>query len=331
MKKNIYMISFLTLFLILCSISVFAADNNIKLTAYWMMSKDTSQYQSLEKFAKNVEDRTDGKVEISLYANGVMGNDLESMEAMRMGSIDIRLAGNGIYANYCKPISLMVLPFLFEGKDHLLKFVNSSLWDDLTKGLIDSNIKPLANWHGGFRGLNTKTPVKSVEDVKDLKIRLPAISPWVKVWKEFGALPVAMAYSELYVSLKTGVIDAQDNPPVMTKSGKFYEVAKYYTPIQYAWLGPILSMNLDKWNSLPGDIKEIFKEEAHNIGNESFENGINMNNERLKLMEENDGLEVIWNFDRESFVKRANNVYTKFEEESWYDQEMVKKIKALAK
>lgn len=210
-----------------------AADQPIEIVFYWMMGKDTLQFKGLQKFMDGVEQRTSGKVKFKVFCCGSMGGDLESIEAMRMGSIDMRCAGVGVWGRYHRPIDMIVMPYLLRDYEHAYKFVSSPYWYEITKGLEKSNIKPITNFNAGFRDIsNNKRPVQSVEDVKGLKIRVSEISAWVTAWKAFGASPVAMKMPELYMALKTGVIDAQENGPNNTKDQKYYEVQKYFSYIK---------------------------------------------------------------------------------------------------
>ncbi|MBW1700147.1 MAG: TRAP transporter substrate-binding protein [Deltaproteobacteria bacterium] len=333
-KRRIYWVSIVIVTVLLASFSVAPAeqakDKPIELIFYWMLGKETLQYKGFQIMMKGIEERTKGRVKFKFFCCGSMGSDLESMEAMRMGSIDMRCMGVGTYARYHRPIDMIVMPFVFRDYDHVYKFVTSPLWYEITRGLEKSNIKPITNFNAGFRDIaNNKRPVNSVSDVAGFKIRVPMISSWVTTWKAFGASPVAMKYTELYMALKTGVIDAQENGPNNFKDAKLYEVQKYFSYIKYAWLGPLLSMNMDKWNSLPKDIQQIIMEEAQKGAKWTFEMGEKMNDDALRWMEKEKGLIVNWNPDRESFRKASEKAYEGFRKKSWYDQAIIDQIRAI--
>jgi tripartite ATP-independent transporter DctP family solute receptor len=323
---------FLALFLIglVLSGTVAAEDKPITLTLYWMQGKEMLQFKGLQMMMDGIEKRTNGRVKFKAFCCGSMGADLESIEAMRMGSIDLRCAGIGIWARYHRPIDQFVLPFLFRDYDHAYKVMTSPLFDDITRGLEKSNIKPITNFNAGFRDIsNNKLQVNTVEDVNGLKIRVPKISSWVTTWKIFGAAPVAMKFTELYMALKTGVLDAQENGPNNFKDAKMYEVQKFFSYINYAWLGPLLGMNLDRWNSLPKDIQQIFIEEAQKGAKWTFEMGKKANDDALRWMEKEKSMTVNWNPDRDSFRKKAEEAYEQFKKEDWYDQAVIDRIRAM--
>lgn len=334
MKKGRYLVSILLVSCLLIGLSLTtsakAANEPMQLIFYWMMGKDTLQFKGLELFMKGVEERTNGKVKFKVFCCGSMGADLESIEAMRMGSIDMRCAGVGLWARYHRPIDMIVMPYLLRDYDHAYKFVTSPYWYEITKGLEKSNIKPITNFNAGFRDIsNNKKPVNTIEDVKGFKIRVPKISSWIATWKAFGASPVAMPMPELYLALKTGVVDAQENGPNNSKDQKYYEVQKYFSYIKYAWLGPLFGMNLEKWNSLPKEVQDIIMEEAKKGAKWTFDEGKKVNDDALKWMEKEKGLNVNWSPDIESFKKVTNKVYEEFKKEPWYNAELVEKIRAL--
>ena len=307
------------------------AEEPITLVLYWIMGKDTLQYRGLTIFMDGVEKRTNGRVKFKRYCCGSLGKAVETIEAMRAGSIDFRCSGIGWWARYHKPIDMIQLPFLFRDYSHVYKFAISPLYERLAKGLENHNMKPVMQFNAGFKDVsNSKRPIHSADDVpKGLKIRVPPMPMNLAAWKAFGASPVALKPKELYMALKTGVVDAQDNGPNNTKDMKLYETQKYFSYIKYAWMGPLLVMNLQRWNSLPPNIQKIIKEEAAKGAKYTFEQGQQANDDALRWMEREKGLVVDWNPDRESFKKRAEKVYRDCKGEPWFDAELVEKIKAL--
>jgi len=312
-------------------VSTAKAEEPITLVLYWLMGKETLQYRGLTIFMDSVETRSNGRVKFKRYCCGTLGKEIETLETLRAGSIDFKCSGIGWWARYHKPIDMIQLPYLFRDYDHVYKSAISPLYEQLTKGLEKYDMKPIMQFNAGFKDLsNSKRPIHSVDDVpKGLKIRVPPMPMNIAAWKAFGASPVALKPVELYMALKTRVVDAQENGPNNTKDMKLYECQKYFSYIKYAWMGPLLVMNLKKWNSLPPDIQTIIKEEAAKGAKWTFEQGKKANDDALRWMEKEKGLIVDWNPDRESFRKKAEKVYTDCEKEPWYDAELVKKIKAL--
>lgn len=331
-KKLIFII---ILVIFLCSFLnyfTFAAESEepIKISAYWVASKDRLVFKALEKFGNAVEERTGGRVKFTYYCCNTLGADLEAFETLRMGSLDMHLIAVGKITGYHEPLLMIMMPFIFKDDKHVLRVVKSPIWDKLTKGLEEKNIKLLGLFHAGFRAINTTdTPIHSVKDVKGLKIRVPPINSWLTTWKVFGALPVAMASEELYMSLMTGVVDAQENGPMNTKDMKLHEVTKYFSNVPYAWLGPALTINYQKWQSIPIDIQNIMIEEVEKSAKYTFDEGQRLNDEALVWMEEEAGIIVDHNPDIESFRKKAEEAYKIFEKEEWYDPEIVQAIRDL--
>ncbi|UCG64745.1 MAG: TRAP transporter substrate-binding protein [Deltaproteobacteria bacterium] len=317
--------------LIGASLSVAAAAGKpIELSLYWALGNKTLQYKGMTKFMDAAEKRTNGRVKFKRFCCGTMGADLESLEQMRIGALDIRTAGLGVYAPYHAPINMTALPYVFKDYDHLWKFVESPLWYELVKGLEKSNMKPITNFNAGFRDVfNSKRPVHRVEDLKGLKLKVPRIPSFITLWKTLGAIPHVMKVTEQYMAMKTGVVDGAEMSMINAKNNKMYEVTKYYTVLQICWLGPLMTMNLDRWNGLPGDIQKIITEEAKKGAKWTFVEGERQNREALRWMEKEKGLIVDWNPDTASFQAKVEEAYKVYAKEKWFDSEMIRKIRAI--
>lgn len=306
------------------------ANEPIPVSIYSILSRSSVLTQAAFRFAELVEERSGGRVKFDVYHSGELGGDVETIEDMRMGTIDMRVAGAGLHSHFYPKVQLLELPYLFDGNAHLQAVLYGPIGREILDGFEPHGVKGLAFWDIGFRNIsNSKRPVNSVEDVRGLKIRVPEIDSYVKVWEAFGASPVAMAWPDVYLALQTGVLDAQDNAPEHTYTNRTYEVQKYYSVINYTWMGAVLTMNLRKWESLPADIQQIFLETAEEVGRWTFAELEKANEDALAAMEEA-GLEVNRNPDLSGFREIASQVYSEFEKEPWYDADLIARIRAAA-
>jgi TRAP-type transport system periplasmic protein len=304
------------------------ADEPIELSAYGILSLDSVLNQGLVRFAETVEERTDGGVVFDIYHSGELGGDVETIEDMRRGAIDMRLAGAGLHSHFYPEIQMLELPYLFRDPEHLREVVLGPIGRELLDGFEDHGVKALGFLDVGFRNVsNSVRPVHSVEDVQGLRIRVPEIDSYVKTWEAFGASPTAMAWPDVYMALQTGVIDAQDNAPEHTWSNRTYEVQDHYSVINYTWMGGVLTMNLDRWNELPEDVQEIMLEAAREAGEWTFDELSQANVDALDRMEEA-GLEVIRDPDLSGFMAAAEKVYEELAAEPWYDAELIERIRS---
>jgi tripartite ATP-independent transporter DctP family solute receptor len=293
------------------------------------MGKKALQWSTLVKFMDDVEKASNGRVKFKRYCCKAMGSAEDSTEAVRGGSLDITVVGVGTFGKYDPAINHIVLPYLFDDYDHVYRFVSSPLWFELTKGLEKHGLKPITNVNAGFRDLlTTKKPVKTVADLKGIKVKVALIKPFLTVWEQLGAVVTPMKTTEQYMAMKTGVIQGVEMPPTNMVASKLCEVGKYYSAVKVCWLGPMMAMNLDKWNSLPADIKKVIEEQAKVAAKFGFEEGARRNNADLELLKSKYGIREV-DADLDDFKKTAQEAYKIYEKEDWYDAELVKKIRGM--
>lgn len=218
--------------------------------------------KSMIFFKRELEKRTNGRIRVENYFSAVLGTEFEVQDMVATGALQGTRGGGFIHAN--KKYYIFMLPFLVENWDQALKLVNC----DFTKK-INEEAKangyhiPACGISQGFRAhTNNVRPIETPEDLKGLKMRVPQQEVYVVNARVLGINPQELPYSEVYMALKTGVVDGQDNAVSNIWDYKVYEVQKYLTITNYA-IGPDPFMvNLEWYNSLPDDLKQIFDEVA---------------------------------------------------------------------
>ncbi|OEE88834.1 C4-dicarboxylate ABC transporter substrate-binding protein, partial [Enterovibrio norvegicus FF-162] len=164
----------------------------------------------------------------------------------RLGSLDMALVGIGNVTPFSKKLGALTMPYLITNSSDAVLITTGELgeyWNTLAKEEAGVNI--LGWTYSNFRHLtNSKRPVKNMEDVKGLKIRVPQNSIMLKSWEVFGANPIAMAWTETFTALQQKVVDGQDNPYIVNNTMKFYEVQPYLTEVHHQYsLQPLLIGN----------------------------------------------------------------------------------------
>jgi tripartite ATP-independent transporter DctP family solute receptor len=175
------------------------------------------------KFAELVDQKTKGAVNVQVFPSSQLGNDRDMTEGMRLGSVDFALIA-GVLSNFEPRLGLLEIPYIFRDAEHMRKVLNGPIGDELASAVQKSGIRVLGWWERGPRELTSNKQVKSVADVKGMKIRVPEIPVSVDAWRAFGANPTPMAFGEVYTGLQQKVIDGQENPLAIISSAKLYEV-----------------------------------------------------------------------------------------------------------
>jgi tripartite ATP-independent transporter DctP family solute receptor len=291
----------LVAFLILGPMAMGANTEQLKF-AHTMSPTDT-MHQAVLKFAELVKNKTGGALEIAVYPAGQLGNDPQILQAVRLESIDIVMTGIPWHASFAPFINVLDLPYLFRDYNHAYHVLDGEIGRELLKQLEPLGIKGLGTMELGFRNLtNSKRSVKEPKDVEGLKLRTTGNPYHIAAWKLLGTIPTPMPWPEVYMALKTGTVDGQENPLTVIHAAKLFEVQKYLSLTMHAYSVSGVDMNLKKFQSLTHSQQNILIESLyeavvyHRSLNRSLEESM------LKEMEQK-GMTIIANPDKEAFAK----------------------------
>ena len=182
-------------------------------------------HQTAEWAAEEISKRTDGRVNIKVFPASSLGKEVEINEGLGIGAVDIIYTGPSFVERYYGPIAISDYPFIMRGWDHWLKYRESDLFEELSEGYHDATgNQVLGLVYYGQRHVTSNKPILTPDDMKGLKIRVPNSPLMLMFPNAVGANPTPMAFSEVYLALQQGVVDAQENPLPTIKFKKFYEV-----------------------------------------------------------------------------------------------------------
>lgn len=247
---------------VIYSSSIFAAGTYELALSHYGSPTDTVT-KATEFMAKRVNELSKGRITIKLHPNSELGASGTQIDGTRMGTIDIVVVGNPYYTTFNEQLNLLDLPFLFRDEEHVEKVINSEVGEKLLASLEQYGLKGLAFYEIGFRDItNNRRQVKSVKDLSHLKLRTTPNPAHIAAFKEWGANPTPMPFNEVYFSLKTGVIDGQENPIHHIYNNNLQEVQKYLSLTHHAYTAAPMAMNLDRFNSLDKEDQEILLKAA---------------------------------------------------------------------
>jgi tripartite ATP-independent transporter DctP family solute receptor len=208
------------------------AAENLKLAHQF--APDSLPGKSAAKFAELVAEKSKGAVKVTVLPGGALGDERANLQQLENGSLDLALTGDLVISFMAKPYMLVSMPFIYRDPDHSVAVFNGEIGAEIGKYLLDHNkIRALAWQYAGTRVLTANRPVRTLDDLKGLKLRMPAAEMWVKTWQKTGAVIVNVAFTELYMALQTGTVQAQENPPNFIIAQKFNEVQKYLMPTNH--------------------------------------------------------------------------------------------------
>jgi tripartite ATP-independent transporter DctP family solute receptor len=289
---------------------------------------DSPQDKGLNTFKQRVAERAGGRIEVLIHPSNAMGDERSTFEMLSAGSVEYGAVGTNDISTFFPKYFICEVPYVFSSQDDFWKF-----WNGPGKELSAIIEKQRAVRTDGviFRGaryLTANRAVNSVADVKGLKMRLPSVKSWFKVWEAFGALPSTIAFGEVYMALKTGVVEAQENPPETILNYKFYEAQKYLIATEHVYSAARILSSAKWWNPLKKEDQELLaKAMAEGV---AFANGITKDGDAqfVKKLQEN-GMSLI-TVDKNAFKKAAQPIVDQMAKDEW-DPAFYEKVKEALK
>ena len=208
--------------------------------------------------------RTNGQIYFDFKPLSVLGGEVEVMNMLQMGAIQGMAVSSVASTNLGPRFGLINLPFLVDSFDKLDKFINSGrVFEHFMKAMDHQGIIGLDITGYGNYGWATTKPVKTISDARKIKFRIAEAAVNKKSYNVWGFNPVVMPWPDVATALKQGVITGLDHTPIVCQVTKKFEVAKYFTQLNYAQGLFIWVFNKAWFNSLPEDLKTIFVEVIH--------------------------------------------------------------------
>ena len=218
-------------------------------------------YEAMEMFKEHVETNTEGQIKVELYHSGQLGDDVELLNAIKLGTATGTFPSDAKMGNIVKEFNLLSLPFIIPNDDVANKIATGSWGQELLKKLEPAGYKGLGLAHYGFRQLtNNIRSVESVEDFKGLKLRTMESATHLDVFRALGANPTPMAWGEVYTSLQQGVLDGQENPTSTIYSNKIQEVQKYLSLTGHVYTFLPFVISKDFFDNLTEEQQKIVQE-----------------------------------------------------------------------
>ncbi len=186
-------------------------------------------HRAAEHFAEQVRADSEGRIEVRLYPSGQLGNERELMEGLRLGSVDMIVTGLAIFGWYAPEYGVFEAPFLWRDYAHLERVWNGPIGDELRAAMLDrARVRLMQPWYRGPRYLTTTSrKVLSPDDLKGMKLRVPELEVYIKAWQLFGANVTPIPFTDMFMALKLGVVEGQENPLATIAGCHLQEVQKY--------------------------------------------------------------------------------------------------------
>lgn len=239
--------------------------HNLKMSV--TVGETSTWFQAAEQFAKEVNEKTDGRITIKVYPNEQLsgGDSGKGVELLAKGSTDLSYHSTIIYSIMDERFGVASAPFLFDSLEAVDAKFNGEGGEAINQLLREKGIEPLGFGQNGFRQVtNSVKPIQSPEDLSGMKVRIPGIKMYTDLWRELGADPATMTFSEVFTALQQKTIDGQENPIDVIHSSKLNEVQPYITMWNYSYDPLVLGMNKKKFDSIHPDDQKVIQDAAKN-------------------------------------------------------------------
>lgn len=267
--------------------------------------------EAVKYLGQLMEERTGGRIKIQVFNNRQLGEEKDTIEQTRFGVIDMNRVNTAPFNNLVPQTQVLGLPFLFRSVDHMHKAVDGPTGDEILKAFEPHGLIGLAFYDSGARSFyTTKTPIKSIDDMKGLKIRVQQSDLWIAMMQAFGANPTPMPFGEVYSGLQAGVVEGAENNWPSYESTRHFEVARHYTLTEHSLTPEVLVISRIAWDRLSADDQALLRQAAKESVVKMRELWVAREKESEEKVRTG-GAEVI-TVDKAPFVAAMTPIYDKF-------------------
>jgi len=255
---------------LLCLLAPASAQNAKVLKLGYILSTDSQLGAGSTVFADEIAKRTQGRYRIEQYPNSVLGGEVEMLKAVQLGTVNLAFITGAPLPNFLPDIGVFNIPFLFRDAAHAHAVLDGPIGQSYLGKFRDKDLVALAWGENGMRHItNSKHEIRTPEDIKGLKLRLPQSDVMLAGFRALGADVSPLPFPQLYGALQSGQFDGQENPIATIQSSKFNQVQRYLTLTAHVYDPAILFMSVDDFDGLSDPDKRSFVEAARLAGEAS--------------------------------------------------------------
>jgi C4-dicarboxylate-binding protein DctP len=292
-----------------------------------VVATNTPKGKGAEAFKKCADERAKGRALVEVYPNSTLYKDGEEMNAIQLGAVQMLAPSLAKFGPLgVRDFEAFDLPYLFDGYDDVHKVTEGPIGRALFRKLEAKGITGLAYWDNGMREMSANKALRTPEDFKGLKMRIQSSKVLDMQMRALGASPQAMAFSEVYQALQTGVVDGTENTWSNLYTQKMHEVQKFATISDHGYIGYAVIVNKPFWDGLPADLRTTLEgcmKDATKIAND---NARKDNEDALEAVRKSGRTQVITLTPREKAAWKKALVKVHKEAEERIPRELIHEI-----
>jgi tripartite ATP-independent transporter DctP family solute receptor len=298
---------FVALLLAICATSAAAREFRAADT----QTEDYPTVQALRYMGALIAERTGGRHEIKVFHSRQLGEEKETIEQTRAGAIDLNRTNVAPIGNFVPAMNVLAMPFLFRSIEHMQKVLDGPIGNEILSSFEPYGFVGLAFYDSGARSIyNAVRPVKSIADLRGLRIRVQQSELMSQMIRSLGAEPVELPYGQVLTGLATRLIDGAENNWPSFVTTDHYKYAGYYTLTEHTMSPEVLVISLKAWRSLSADDQQIFREAALRSSQFMREKWRDLE-EQSQHKAEAAGITVVKDIDRKPFEDAMAPIYAK--------------------
>jgi TRAP-type transport system periplasmic protein len=288
---------------------------------------------ALERFKELVEEGSSGELAIQIHLLDALGKPDVALESLMTGSLELYSGALEYYSTIVGPeINVISLPYFIGTHDKLRAYLKSEAFQPALDKLLENGVRVLSTeWNadrGPYRVLVTAKPVREVDDIEGLKVRMFPNDVYQRSWAALGAVPVQLAWTETYLGIRQGTVDAVTSPLSLVRSMKFSEVAPYIVEIkEYPQTWPI-TISERVWQTLTPEQQQLLVDSANEAGRLYAETTMERAQQDIEAMKAENDAEVI-EIDRDAMRAKLSGLYEELANEGVVPASLIEAVNAL--
>ncbi len=256
------------------------------LTLGHAMNLESAAHAGMKIFAEKVEQKSDGKMKVKIFPNGMLGSERDQAEQVVTGAIDMAKINGSLAESFEPTYKAISIPFLFRDANHMHTFMRSEAAQKLLNSSKGKGFVGVTLYDSGSRSFYSSKAIKTPADLSGLKIRVPESPTMMEMIRLLGARATPVPFTEVYTALQQGVIDAAENNISSLVEMKHSEVAKFYSMDQHMMTPDLIMISEVTWNKLTEEQQKIVKEAAIESMEEEIKIWAEIDNKNMRLAKE---------------------------------------------
>lgn len=257
-----------------------------------VVSDTSPKGRAARRWAELVAQKSEGRVEIQVFANSTLFKDGEELEALRKGYVQIIAPATSKLTKTAPALQILDLPFFFADEEEVHRVVDDSIKKELAGSFKQHGMEYLAYWDNGFKQMTANVPLRKAQDFRGSRFRIMDSPVLFSQFRRLGAEPVATSFSDVYTALESQYVGGSENTASNLYSKKFYQLQNYLTVSNHGYLGYAVLVNSEQWKALPYSVRRLLTETLAEVTEWERQEALKQNRDDLERLRKEKALQV---------------------------------------